>query len=101
MDPTIVHANGADLCVETFGEQSDPAILLVMGAGASMDWWEDEFCERLAAGSRYVVRYDHRDTGQSTSYPSGAPGYTGDDLVVDPIALLDVLGVRAAHVVGL
>jgi pimeloyl-ACP methyl ester carboxylesterase len=86
MDPTILHANGADLCVETFGEQSDPAILLVMGAGASMDWWEDEFCERLAAGSRYVVRYDHRDTGQSTSYPSGAPGYTG---------------VRAAHVVGL
>jgi pimeloyl-ACP methyl ester carboxylesterase len=101
MEPTIVHANGAELCVETFGDQADPAILLVMGAGASMDWWEDEFCERLAAGSRYVVRYDHRDTGQSTSYPPGAPGYTGDDLVADPIALLDVLGVRAAHVVGL
>jgi pimeloyl-ACP methyl ester carboxylesterase len=101
MEPTIVHANGADLCFQTFGDRSDPAILLVMGAGASMDWWEDEFCERLAAGSRYVVRYDHRDTGQSTSYPPGAPGYTGDDLVADPIALLDVLGVRAAHVVGL
>ena len=101
MEPTIVHANGADLCVETFGDQADPAILLVMGAGASMDWWEDEFCERLAAGSRYVVRYDHRDTGQSTSYPPGAPGYTGDDLVADPIALLDVLDLGAAHVVGL
>jgi pimeloyl-ACP methyl ester carboxylesterase len=101
MEPTIVHANGADLCFQAYGDQSDPAILLVMGAGASMDWWEDEFCERLAAGSRYVVRYDHRDTGQSTSYPPGAPGYTGDDLVADPIALLDVLGVRAAHVVGL
>ena len=101
MEPTIVHANGADLCVETFGDQADPAILLVMGAGASMDWWEDEFCERLAAGSRYVVRYDHRDTGQSTSYPPGAPGYTGDDLVADPVALLDVLDLGAAHVVGL
>ena len=101
MEPTIVHANGAELCVETFGDQSDPAILLVMGAGASMDWWEDEFCERLAAGSRYVVRYDHRDTGQSTSYPSGAPGYTGDDLVADPVVLLDVLDLGAAHVVGL
>jgi pimeloyl-ACP methyl ester carboxylesterase len=97
----VVHVSGAELCVETFGERSDPAILLVMGAGASMDWWEDELCERLAAGSRYVVRYDHRDTGQSTSYPPGAPGYTGADLVADPIAVLDALGVRAAHVVGL
>ena len=96
-----MQVNGVDLCVETFGERSDPAILLVMGAGASMDWWEEDFCARLAAGSRYVVRYDHRDTGQSTSYPPGAPGYTGDDLVADPIALLDALGVRAAHVVGL
>jgi pimeloyl-ACP methyl ester carboxylesterase len=72
-----------------------------MGAGASMDCWEDDFCASLAAGARHVVRYDHRDTGQSTSYPPGAPGYTGDDLVADPIALLDVLGVGAAHVVGM
>jgi pimeloyl-ACP methyl ester carboxylesterase len=101
MEPTLVHANGVDLCVQTFGEHADPAVLLVMGAGASMDCWEDDFCARLAAGPRYVVRYDHRDTGQSTSYPPGAPGYTGDDLVADPIALLDVLGLGAAHVVGM
>jgi pimeloyl-ACP methyl ester carboxylesterase len=101
MEPTLVHANGVDLCVQTFGAHADPAVLLVMGAGASMDCWEDDFCARLAAGPRYVVRYDHRDTGQSTSYPPGAPGYTGDDLVADPIALLDVLGLGAAHVVGM
>jgi pimeloyl-ACP methyl ester carboxylesterase len=101
MEPTLVHANGVGLCIQTFGEQTDPAVLLVMGAGASMDCWEDDFCGRLAAGARYVVRYDHRDTGQSTSYPPGAPGYTGDDLVADPIALLDVLGVGTAHVVGM
>src|SRR6266540_1958073 len=100
MEPTIVHANGAELCVETFGEQSDPAVLLIMGAGASMDWWEDEFCERLAAGSRYVIRYDHRDTGQSISYPPGAPGYTGGELVADAVGVLDALDVRRAHVVG-
>jgi pimeloyl-ACP methyl ester carboxylesterase len=100
MEPTIVHANGVELCVETFGEQSDPAVLLIMGAGASMDWWEDEFCERLAAGSRYVMRYDHRDTGQSISYPPGAPGYTGSDLVADAVGVLDALGVHRAHVVG-
>jgi pimeloyl-ACP methyl ester carboxylesterase len=101
MEPTLVHANGVDLCVQAFGAQTDPAVLLVMGAGASMDCWEDGFCVRLAAGARHVVRYDHRDTGQSTSYPPGAPGYTGDDLVADPIALLDVLGLGTAHVVGM
>jgi pimeloyl-ACP methyl ester carboxylesterase len=101
MEPTIVQANGAALCAQTFGNPSDPPILLVMGAGASMDWWEDDLCARLAAGRRYVVRYDHRDTGQSISYAPGAPGYVGDDLVADPVALLDALDVRAAHVVGL
>jgi pimeloyl-ACP methyl ester carboxylesterase len=95
-----VQVNGVDLCVETFGSPTDPAILLVMGAGASMDWWQDDFCARLAAGPRYVIRYDHRDTGGSTSYPPGEPGYTGDDLVADAAALLAVLGVRRAHVVG-
>ena len=95
-----MQVNGVDLCVETFGSPTDPAILLIMGAGASMDWWQDDFCARLAAGPRYVIRYDHRDTGQSTSYPPGEPGYTGDDLVADAAALLAVLGVRRAHVVG-
>jgi pimeloyl-ACP methyl ester carboxylesterase len=95
-----VQVNGVDLCVETFGRPTDPAILLIMGAGASMDWWQDDFCARLAAGPRYVIRYDHRDTGQSTSYPPGEPGYTGDDLVADAAAVTAVLGVRRAHVVG-
>jgi pimeloyl-ACP methyl ester carboxylesterase len=96
-----VQVNGVALCVETFGDPGDPAVLLIMGAGASMDWWEDEFCARLAAGSRRVVRYDHRDTGRSVSYPPGAPGYTGDDLVADAVGVLDALDVRRAHVVGL
>ena len=50
--------------------------------------------------SAFVVRYDNRDTGGSTSYPPGEPGYTGDDLVADAAALLAVLGVGRAHVVG-
>jgi pimeloyl-ACP methyl ester carboxylesterase len=95
-----VHVNGVDLYVETFGSPTDPAILLIMGAGASMDWWQDDFCARLAAGPRYVIRYDHRDTGQSTSYPPGEPGYTGDDLVADAAALIAAHGVSRAHVVG-
>ena len=72
-----------------------------MGSGASMDWWEDEFCERLAAGGRFVVRYDHRDTGRSASYAPGAPEYTGDDLIADVVGILDALDIGRAHVVGM
>ncbi|TWD80475.1 pimeloyl-ACP methyl ester carboxylesterase [Kribbella amoyensis] len=90
-----------DLCLETFGAPDAPPILLIHGASAAMDFWETEFCERLAAGPRYVVRYDHRDTGRSVHYPAGQPGYTGPDLVHDPLGILDALGIEKAHVVGL
>jgi pimeloyl-ACP methyl ester carboxylesterase len=97
----MLKVNGVGLCVETFGDDGDPAVLLIMGAAASMLWWEDEFCERLASGGRFVIRYDHRDTGRSVTYPPGAPGYTGDDLIADAAGVLDVLGVTSAHVVGM
>jgi pimeloyl-ACP methyl ester carboxylesterase len=97
----LLAVNGAELCVDTFGSPVDPAILLIHGASASMDHWEPEFCERLAAGSRYVIRYDHRDTGQSTSYEPGNPKYTGADLVADPIGILDALKIGKAHLVGI
>jgi pimeloyl-ACP methyl ester carboxylesterase len=97
----IVRANGVELCAETFGERGDPAILLIMGSSASMDWWETEFCERLTAAGRYVVRYDHRDTGRSVSYPAGEPGYGFDDLVDDAVGLLDPLGLDRVHVAGM
>jgi pimeloyl-ACP methyl ester carboxylesterase len=92
---------GLELCVEPFGDPSDPTLLLIGGATASMDWWEVAFCERLATGGRYVVRYDHRDTGRSSASPAGSPTYTGDDLATDPLRVLDALGVARAHLVGL
>src|SRR5688572_11456157 len=93
--------NDAELVIDTFGERTDPAVLLIMGAAGSMDRWEPPFCERLAAAGRYVIRYDSRDTGGSTTYPPGKPGYTGDDLVADAIGILDHLGVERAALVGL
>jgi len=93
--------NGIELCVESFGEPADPALLLIAGCGRSMDWWEDEFCRRLAAGGRHVIRYDHRDTGRSTSFPAGDPPYSGVDLAHDALGVLDALGVHKAHLVGL
>lgn len=97
----MVQANGVDLCVQTFGNPSDPPVLLVAGSSASMLAWDAEFCELLAGGSRYVIRYDHRDTGRSTSYPPGEPPYTLQDLACDAIGVLDALDVASAHVVGI
>ena len=101
MTERLVRANGVDLCVETFGEPGSPAVLLVMGAAASMLHWPERFCRALADEGRYVVRYDHRDTGRSTGYPRGAPRYGLGDLVADAAALADEMGLRPVHVVGM
>jgi pimeloyl-ACP methyl ester carboxylesterase len=100
VNETMVPSGGVDLCVETFGEPADPAVLLIAGGASAMDWWADEFCRRLAAGGRYVIRYDHRDTGRSTSFPAGAPRYSLVDLADDALGLLDALDVGRAHLVG-
>lgn len=98
---TMMPVNGIEVCVETFGEPTEPPLLLLAGEASSMDWWDDEFCRRLAAGGRFVIRYDHRDTGRSTCFPIGVPGYSGTDLMNDALGVMDALGVPAAHLVGL
>ena len=96
----IIEANGVELCIETFGDPADPAILLIHGACASMLWWEEDLCEQIAAGNRFVIRYDNRDTGRSINYPPGQPGYSLSDMTKDAIGILDVLGIERAHLVG-
>ena len=100
MTERLVEANGVELCTETFGERGDPPVLLVMGMSGSMLWWEDGFCRMLANSGRFVIRYDHRDTGRSVSYEPGSPGYSGADLVADAVGVLDAYELPAAHVVG-
>jgi pimeloyl-ACP methyl ester carboxylesterase len=97
----MIEANGVELCTEPFGDPADPPILLIMGIAGSMLWWEEGFCQMLADGGRFVIRYDHRDTGRSVSYEPGHPGYTGADLVADAVGVLDAYGLAAAHVVGI
>jgi pimeloyl-ACP methyl ester carboxylesterase len=101
MAERMIEANGVELCAEAFGDPADPPILLVMGIGASMLWWEEGFCRMLAGGGRFVVRYDHRDTGRSVTYEPGRPGYGGRDLVADAAGVLDAYEIPAAHIVGL
>jgi len=100
MAERMVELNGVELCTESFGDASDPPILLVMGIGGSMLWWHEGFCRMLAEGGRFVIRDDHRDTGRSATYEPGRPGYSGGDLVTDAAGVLDGYGVPAAHIVG-
>jgi pimeloyl-ACP methyl ester carboxylesterase len=83
------------------GDPGDPPILLVMGMGASMVWWEDGLCRPLADGRRFVIRYNHRDTGRSRAHEPGQPEYTVTDLVADASAMLDGYDISAAHIVGM
>src|SRR4051812_41559203 len=61
-----VRANGIDIEYETFGDPEGRPLLLVMGLGAQLISWDEEFCELLASRGHYVVRYDNRDCGLST-----------------------------------
>jgi pimeloyl-ACP methyl ester carboxylesterase len=96
----IVDGN-INLCTETFGKQENPALLLIMGACCSMLWWEEPFCELLANKGFFVIRYDNRDTGKSTSYKPGEPGYTFEELSDDAIRILDGYNIKKAFIMGM
>ena len=104
--------SGITLCYETFGDPRDPAALLIMGLGAQMVAWQDDFCEALAARGLYVVRFDNRDIGRSTHLQGPPPSllqllrysvparYTLADMAGDAVGLLDELAIDGAHVIG-
>ena len=105
--------NGIELEYETFGDQTKPALLLIMGLGVQMLGWDENFCNALADRGFFVIRFDNRDVGLSTHTEGPVPNvmqlmaqdyssatYTLDDLAEDTAGLLDHLGISAAHVVG-
>jgi pimeloyl-ACP methyl ester carboxylesterase len=96
----VIRADGVELAAQSFGDPAQPPVLLIMGGMASMLWWPEEFCRRLAARGRFVIRYDQRDSGLSTKYPPGRPGYGFDDAVDDVFRVLDGYRITAAHVAG-
>jgi pimeloyl-ACP methyl ester carboxylesterase len=100
MAERMITVRGVQLCAESFGEPGAPPLLLMMGNGASMLWWDDDLCRMLAAGGRFVVRYDQRDTGRSVTYEPGHPGYDAGDLLDDAVGVLDAFDIEAAHLVG-
>jgi pimeloyl-ACP methyl ester carboxylesterase len=116
--PQIARANGIDICYEIFGETSAEPMLLIMGLGAQMIVWDDEFCKKLAARGFRVIRFDNRDIGQSSHLAGGkrltpiellklrflkipvSATYKLIDMANDTVALMEVLGLKSAHLVG-
>ena len=100
MTERMIKANGIDICTEAFGDPGGEPLLLIMGASAQMLYWTDEFIQPFVDQGRYVIRYDNRDTGRSTSFDFAASPYTLDDLVADAVGVLDALQLDRAHVAG-
>lgn len=97
----MVQSGDAQLATIASGKPQKGTILMVMGATASMLWWPEPLVEYLADGGYQVIRFDHRDTGCSTTKPPGEISYDLDDLAGDLMAILDAYGVRQAHLVGM
>jgi pimeloyl-ACP methyl ester carboxylesterase len=104
---------------EDLGDPNDPAVLLIMGLGAQLLFWHEEFCRKLVDQGLRVIRYDNRDVGLSSYFDGRRPEgsqignmvrsllgrnspavYTLEDMADDAAALLDHLGIDRAHIVG-
>ncbi|MEU8385604.1 alpha/beta hydrolase [Streptosporangium sp. NPDC048865] len=103
-------ANGIEIAYETFGSPGARPLLLITGLGCQMIQWDGRFCALLADRGYHVVRFDNRDSGESTHLnEAGTPALDGsgeipyllEDMADDAAGLLDALGWDTAHVVGL
>lgn len=110
--------NGVEIAYEEIGAKDGRPIVLIMGLGVSLVFWDDDFCALLAERGYRVIRFDNRDVGRSTKLdalgvpnvlqammalmmrrPIAAP-YLLSDMARDTVGLMDALGIERAHVVG-
>lgn len=111
------HNGSVDIYYETFGDPSDPALLMVNGLGSQCINYTSEWCERFVGRGFFVIRFDNRDVGLSTKFSDVTPDMPGvmqalregkepdvayhlADMATDAVAVLDDLGIDRAHVMG-
>lgn len=97
----MVRKEELGLYTEAFGSRKSPALILIMGASGSSKLWDDSFCQILAEKDFHVIRYDNRDTGQSTTGEPGKIWYSIDDMANDCLAIADAYELKTFHLVGL
>ena len=108
---------GVRIEYDTFGKRGSSTLLLIMGLGGQMIYWDEDFCAQLAGTGHYVIRFDNRDVGLSTHFAhAGVPDMAGakearkgkskgipyslEDMADDAFGLLDALQIDRAHVFG-
>lgn len=115
---TAITANGITIEYDTFGSDREQPLLLIMGLGAQMTRWPENFCDMLADAGHYVIRFDNRDVGLSHKFeeagipdmmeifaqaqagePVSAP-YSLSDMAADAVGLLSALEIEQAHICG-
>lgn len=112
-------ANGIQIEYETFGDPDSPALLLIIGLGCQLIYWDEKLCRQLSEQGLYVIRFDNRDAGLSSKIEEAGvpdlmqtieaqmrgetvtPPYTIEDMAADAVGLLDALGIEKAHVCGM
>ncbi len=117
---TYVTRDGAaapiELAYDVFGDRGRP-LVAIMGIGAQRIFWDSTLCQQFVDAGFQLVRFDHRDIGESTRLDAASPSpwpllgrrlvgahvaapYSLSDMARDVVGLLDALGLASAHVVG-
>ncbi len=117
-EEACVESNGLNLQYDSFGDENDPALILIMGLGTQLVHWDDDFCRFLASYKLRVIRFDNRDIGKSTWLTDSAvpntldfigntvfgrrlnAPYSLEDMADDTLGLMDKLNIQKAHIVG-
>lgn len=96
-----INNRAIELWTQAFGNKNNPAILLIMGSGGSGVVWTDNFCKKLMKAGFFVIRYDNRDTGKSTTVDFEKNPYNLNDMANDALAILDFYRIQKTDLIGI
>ena len=117
--PLILRREDAEIEYALHGPEAGVPLLMVMGLGMQRTAWPVSLLDALCTQGFRCITFDNRDIGLSTRYDGhGVPRlhrvmaarllrqhvplpYTLGDIADDGAALLEHLGIRRAHVVGM
>ena len=106
------------IAYQDLGDPKGEPVLLIAGSGGQMLSWQDNFIDLLIHKGHRVIRYDNRDIGLSTKYPTASKlsqlikliryklsltvslPYTLDDMADDALGLMNYLGIEKSHIIG-
>lgn len=101
MQELFITNNNLELCIHTFGERSNPAVILIAGAAGQSILWDKNLCKNIANTGYFVIRFDNRDTGKSSGTIYEENPYTLKTMAEDIILILDKFNIQKSHIVGM